>query len=201
MKTARTLTTTALTAGILAGGTMIATAPAQADQAPAAQAPAVQSSAAQAPAAQTGSSETASAQADDRRDAIIDRARTWVDQGVPYDMAAYHPDPEGKNYRTDCSGFVSMAWGLDDSLSTVTLPDVSHEISKDELKPGDILLKGGPGTEGANGHVVIFNGWADDDKTAYHALEENGSLGSVAHEVSYPYDQDDSFVPYRLNGL
>lgn len=34
-----------------------------------------------------------------------------------------------------------------------------------------------------------------------HALEENGSLGSVAHEVSYPYDQDDSFVPYRLNGV
>ena len=191
MKTSRTITTAVLTAGILAGGTMMATAPAQADPAPAAQATA----------GQTDSGKTASTQADDRRAAIIDRAQTWVDQGVPYDMGAYHPDPEGKNYRTDCSGYVSMAWGLDDSLSTVTLPDVSHEISKDELKPGDILLKGGPGTEGANGHVVIFNGWTDDDKTAYHALEENGSLGSVAHDVSYPYDQDDSFVPYRLNGL
>ncbi|WP_152348983.1 NlpC/P60 family protein [Brevibacterium sp. CFH 10365] len=191
MKISRTITTAGLTAGLLVGGTMMATAPAQADPAPAAQATA----------GQADSGTTASTQADERRAAIIDRAQRWVDQGVPYDMGAYHPDPEGKNYRTDCSGFVSMAWGLDDSLSTVTLPDVSHEISKDELKPGDILIKGGPGTEGANGHVVIFNGWADDDKTAYHALEENGSLGSVAHEVSYPYDQDDSFVPYRLNGL
>ncbi|AZU02151.1 cell wall-associated hydrolase [Brevibacterium linens] len=196
MTISRTLTTTVLTAGILVGGTTLATVPAQADQAPAAQAAAAQSSAPQA-----DSGTTASAQADDRRAAIINRAQTWVDQGVPYDMGAYHPEPEGKNYRTDCSGFVSMAWGLDDSLSTVTLPDVSHEISKDELQPGAILLKGGPGTEGANGHVVIFNGWANDDKTAYHALEENGSLGSVAHDVSYPYDQDDSFVPYRLNGL
>ncbi|MGC2938826.1 MULTISPECIES: NlpC/P60 family protein [unclassified Brevibacterium] len=196
MTISRTLTTTVLTAGILAGGTMMTTAPAQADQTPAAQAPAAQSSAAQAE-----SGRTASAQSDDRRDEIISRAQTWVDQGVPYNWDATHPDPQGKQYRMDCSGFVSMAWGLDDSLNTVTLPDVSHKIDKDELKPGDVLMKGGPGTEGANGHVVIFNGWANDDKTAYHALEENGSLGSVAHEVSYPYDQDDSFVPYRLNGL
>ena len=191
MTISRTLTTTVLTAGILAGSTAMAAAPAQADQAPGAQSSA----------AQAESGTTASAQSDDRRDEIISRAQTWVDQGVPYNWDATHPDPQGKQYRMDCSGFVSMAWGLDDSLNTVTLPDVSHKIDKDELKPSDVLMKGGPGTEGANGHVVIFNGWANDDKTAYHALEENGSLGSVAHEVSYPYDQDDSFVPYRLNGL
>lgn len=192
MKISRTLTTTVLTAGILAGGTTLATAPAQADSAPAATAGTE---------AQSTQKQTAETQADDRRDEIISRAQTWVDQGVPYNWDATHPDPQGKQYRMDCSGFVSMAWGLDESLSTVTLPNVAHEIDKDDLKPGDVLMKGGPGTEGANGHVVIFNGWADDDKTAYHALEENGSLGTVAHEVSYPYDQDDSFVPYRLNGL
>jgi hypothetical protein len=191
MKISRIITTTALTAGILAGGTMMAAAPAQADETPAAQSYAEQGE----------SGKSTSAHAEDRRAVIIDRAQTWVDQGVPYDMNGYQSDPQGKNYRTDCSGIVSMAWGLDDSLSTVTLPDVSHKISKDELKPGDILLKGGPGTEGANGHVAIFNGWANDEHTAYHALEENGSLGTVAHDVSYPYDQDDSFVPYRLNGL
>ncbi|UVI36027.1 NlpC/P60 family protein [Brevibacterium spongiae] len=192
MKISRTLTTTVLTAGILAGGTTLATAPAQAESAPA-QAAGTETQGTQ--------KQTAGTQADDRRDEIISRAQTWVDQGVPYNWDATHPDPQGKQYRMDCSGFVSMAWGLDESLNTVTLPNVAHEIDKDELKPGDVLMKGGPGTEGANGHVVIFNGWANDDKTAYHALEENGSLGTVAHEVSYPYDQDDSFVPYRLNGL
>lgn len=200
MKVSRTLTTTVLTAGLLAGGTMMATAPAQADAAPA-HSYAAQGDSGKATTAQSESGQKTSTQADDRRDEIISRAQTWVDQGVPYNWDTTHPDPQGKQYRMDCSGFVSMAWGLDDSLNTVTLPDVSHKIDKDELKPGDVLMKGGPGTEGANGHVVIFNGWANDDKTAYHALEENGSLGSVAHEVSYPYDQDDSFIPYRLNGL
>ncbi len=196
MTISRTLTTAVLTAGILAGGTAITAAPAQADEAPSTQAPA-----AQATSTQTDPSATASTQADTRRDEIISRAQTWVDQGVPYNWDATHPDPQGKQYRMDCSGFVSMAWGLDDSLSTVTLPDVAHEIDKDELKPGDVLMKGGPGTEGANGHVAIFNGWANEEHTAYHGLEEAGSTGTVAREISYPYDQDENFVPYRLNGL
>lgn len=135
------------------------------------------------------------------REEIIRRAQSWVERGVPYSMEAYTTDPNGKMYRTDCSGFVSMAWGLDTSLSTVTLPTVAHPIPKDELQPGDILLKGGPGSEGANGHVVIFNGWTDETHTSYYALEQAGGTGAIARTVSYPYDGDNSYVPYRKNGL
>ena len=135
------------------------------------------------------------------RQEIIERANSWVERGVPYSMEAYTNDPNGKQYRTDCSGFVSMAWGLDNSYSTVTLPQVAHPIPKDELQPGDILLKGGPGSEGANGHVVIFNGWTDDSHTSYYALEEAGGVGATARTISYPYDGDGSYVPFRKNGL
>ncbi|MFB9774999.1 cell wall-associated hydrolase [Brevibacterium otitidis] len=164
--------------------------------APAAQASATPASGADAAAAEQA--ETANA---DRRAEIIDRAQFWVNEGVPYSMEATYPDVNGKHYRTDCSGFVSMAWGLDDSLSTVTLPDVAHEIPMEDLQPGDVLMRGGPGTEGANGHVAIFNGWANEEHTAYHALEQAGGSGAVARDIGYPYDGLDGFVPYRLNGL
>ncbi|SLN00982.1 cell wall-associated hydrolase [Brevibacterium yomogidense] len=137
----------------------------------------------------------------DQRQAIIDRARHWTSQNIAYSMYDYFPDPDGVQYRTDCSGFVSMAWGLDSSLSTVTLPDVAHPIAKEDLQPGDILLKGGPGTAGAAGHVTIFEGWTDESMTSYNGLEQAGATGAVEREIAYPYDQDDSYVPYRLNGL
>lgn len=184
MKVTRTLASTALTVGLVAGGTALVSSPAQA-------------------APEAGSqnqTQTQQTEADTRAE-IIDRAQTWVDQEVPYDMTGYHPDPQGNEYRTDCSGFVSMAWGLEASENTVTLPNFADPIDKEDLKPGDVLMKGGPGTEGANGHVAIFNGWANEDHTAYHGIEEGGSTGTVAREISYPYDQDDAFVPYRLKGL
>lgn len=182
MYVSRALTTSVLAIGLFAGGTALASTPAQGSPA-------------------TSPNSHAQEADDDRRAEIISRAQTWVDQEVPYDMAGYHPDPQGNEYRTDCSGFVSMAWGLDASENTVTLPNFADPIDKDDLKPGDVLMKGGPGTEGANGHVAIFNGWANDEHTAYHGIEEAGSTGTVSREISYPYDHDDAFVPYRLNSL
>lgn len=135
------------------------------------------------------------------RQEMIKRGNNWVERGVPYSQEAYTTDPNGKMYRTDCSGFVSMAWGLDQSYSTVTLPNVAHPISKDELQPGDILLKGGPGTAGDAGHVVMFNGWANESHTEYYLLEQAGGQGAISRKVSYPYGGDSSYVPYRKNGM
>ncbi|WP_309135947.1 hypothetical protein [Brevibacterium oceani] len=83
----------------------------------------------------------------------------------------------------------------------MTLPDFADKIDKEDLRPGDVFMKSGPGTEGANGHVAIFNGRANDEHIAYHGIEEAGSTRTVAREISYPYDQDDAFVPYWLKGL
>lgn len=127
-------------------------------------------------------------------DGIVARAKRWADLRLGYSMSGLH-----EGYRTDCSGLVSMAWGLPPpGLTTVTLPEVSHPIAKDDLRPGDILLNTAPG---AAGHTLIFAGWADESHTRYFAYEESGSKGAHHATVPYPYwPGHGTFRPYRLDG-
>jgi hypothetical protein len=132
------------------------------------------------------------------RSEVIGRAQTWFNPPVPYDM--YGRGPGG--YRADCSAYVSMAWKLPaPGLDTVSMPNVAHRISKDDLKPGDVLLNGGPGTGGVNGHVAIFEKWASADRSSYWAYEQ--APPRTQHRViSYPYDGNDTrFLPYRYNNI
>ncbi|MER5731821.1 VCBS repeat-containing protein [Streptomyces sp. NPDC002138] len=138
------------------------------------------------------------------RSEVIARARTWVDAGVPYSMTSYRSDANGR-YRTDCSGFVSMAWHLASSSAnnwgetTGTLLDFTSSIGKESLKPGDILLNPDPG---ASGHVVVFNGWANAEHTRYDAYEQAGSTGAVHREIPYPYfSGHGTFSPRRYDNI
>lgn len=106
------------------------------------------------------------------RSEILARAQYWVDRKVPYSMSGYTGDPQGRSYRTDCSGFVSMALHLPTSASTVSLPNYLRPITWAELQPGDVVGTLGDGTAGSDGHVVIFNGWADSAHTTMRTLEE-----------------------------
>ncbi|MDA4891935.1 FG-GAP-like repeat-containing protein [Streptomyces sp. MS2A] len=135
---------------------------------------------------------------------VISRAKTWVDAGVPYSMTSYRTDANG-TYRTDCSGFVSMAWHLRSSSAnnygetTGTLLNFTSSIDKNSLKPGDILLNP---AAGANGHVVIFNGWTDSSRTSYDAYEQAGSTGAVHRTIPYPYwSGHGTFSPRRYNNI
>ncbi|WP_143657954.1 C40 family peptidase [Embleya scabrispora] len=123
---------------------------------------------------------------------IVARAKRWADLGLGYSMSGFHD-----GYRTDCSGLVSMAWGLPPpGLTTVTLPEVSHPIGKDDLRPGDILLNTAPG---AAGHTLVFAGWADAAHTRYHAYEESSGKGAHHGTIPYPYwPGHGTFRPYRL---
>lgn len=133
------------------------------------------------------------------RQEILDRARHWSNQGVPYSMQAYTNDANGKSYRTDCSGLVSMALHLPNSESTVTLPGAVHPINKDDLKPGDIVGNLGPGTAGAGGHVMIFNGWVDESRTQFRTIEETPprAVEKVQTWGSAPYTSS----AWRYNNL
>ncbi|MEV7447142.1 FG-GAP-like repeat-containing protein [Streptomyces sp. NPDC091204] len=138
------------------------------------------------------------------RSEVIDRAKSWVAAGVPYSMTSYRSDANGR-YRTDCSGFVSMAWHLASSSAnnygetTGTLLDFTSSISKESLKPGDILLNP---NSGASGHVVIFNGWANAEHTRYDAYEQAGSTGAVHREIPYPYfSGHGTFSPRRYDKI
>jgi hypothetical protein len=120
---------------------------------------------------------------------ICSNAATWLYPPVPYNQQAWY-----NGYRTDCSGYVSMAWGLGASYVTWTLPQVSHRISKDELQAGDILLN-------IDEHVLIFESWANSERTYYNAYEETPPQ-AVYHVVEYPYWSGSGgvYLPYRLNG-
>ncbi|MER7956930.1 hypothetical protein [Streptomyces sp. NPDC096030] len=113
------------------------------------------------------------------REQIIKRAQSWVKQEVPYSQTAWWPDKAtGGPYRQDCSGFVSMAWQLPTSDTTLTLPRRAHPIAVKDLKPGDIL--------NSSGHVILFGAWTDQAKgtfTFYQASRSgypaNKSTGSI----------------------
>lgn len=130
-----------------------------------------------------GPNGTSSYQGEIKRSEIISRGRYWVDQHVPYSMSRNYPDPQGRNYRTDCSGFVSMALHASaPGYNTVSLPSVAEPISWSQLKPGDFVGTLGAGTGGADGHVTLFLSWAGGAQTNYNTLECKGDDGCVQYE-------------------
>jgi hypothetical protein len=97
---------------------------------------------------------------------ILSRAKNWYDRDIPYSQTSTATDVNGRYYRTDCSGFVSMAWHLSSSLTTSTLPDVSTVISKSSLRPGDAL------DNTSDGHVVLFVKWLDKSEGTFSFYQE-----------------------------
>ena len=127
---------------------------------------------------------------------IMQRALAWIQQKVPYSQTSWWVDSEG-SYRQDCSGYVSMAWGLDQAIDfwTGNLGTVSHPISATQLLPGDILL--------SPTHTVLFAGWADGAHTMFDFYEQSHP-GTVAHYVtgaSLAAYLGAGFVPYRYDGV
>ncbi|MFF4114853.1 peptidoglycan-binding protein [Streptomyces sp. NPDC001714] len=131
------------------------------------------------------------------RTQIITRAKTWVTAKVPYSMSLYWTD----GYRQDCSGYVSMAWGLTGNEWTGSLDQFGTKITKEELQPGDILLFHNPDDPEKGSHVVIFGGWTDYTHTSYTVYEQ-----TPPHARSQPtpyayWSNSAKYVPYRYKGL
>ncbi|MEU2584699.1 peptidoglycan-binding protein [Streptomyces avermitilis] len=127
------------------------------------------------------------------RAAIIDRARTWTTAGIPYRMSAYWSD----GYRQDCSGFVSMAWNLGDNEWTDSLDKFGVRISKEEIKPGDILLFHNPDNPEKGSHVVLFGGWTDYTHTENLAYEETPPIARMQATPYAYWSNSDRYVAYR----
>ncbi|MGW0536634.1 peptidoglycan-binding protein [Streptomyces sp. NPDC003032] len=131
------------------------------------------------------------------RSMIIERAMTWVTAKVPYSMEKYWTD----GYRQDCSGFVSMAWNLSGNEWTGTLDKYGVPISKEQLKPGDILLFHNPANPTNGSHVTIFGGWTDSKQTHYIAYEQTRPH---ARRQATPYaywTNADRYLAYRFKGV
>ncbi|MEU6666288.1 peptidoglycan-binding protein [Streptomyces sp. NPDC046727] len=128
---------------------------------------------------------------------IINRAKVWVTAKVPYSMYAFWSD----GYRQDCSGYVSMAWGLPSNEWTGSLDQFGVKITKEELQPGDILLYHNPDNPEKGSHVVIFGGWTDYTHT-YYTVYEQTPPHARRQSTPYPYwSNTTKYVPYRYKGV
>jgi cell wall-associated NlpC family hydrolase len=95
----------------------------------------------------------------------------------------------------DCSAFVSKAWGVS-RHTTDTLSSVAYPISKDELQAGDALnLTTGSDPEG-DGHVRLFDRWANPEHTKMYVYEETPPR-SVHHVINW----DPKYQPMRRNNV
>lgn len=162
------------------------------------------------------------------RSAVISRARTWVLKQVPYSQSRFAtvdgtlvPSTEPTatqrllGYRTDCSGFASMALGFKSakgyplSLSTATLDNVLVRIRKKDLRPGDVILRPKnlilDGKPVLYGHAVVFAYWADAAHTRYVGYHESGSnRGTIRSVIDWGvsgFYSAGGFAPYRYPGI
>jgi hypothetical protein len=131
------------------------------------------------------------------RGEIIERARKWVTEKVPYSMTAYWSD----GYRQDCSGYVSMAWNLPGNEWTGSLGKYGEKITKDELLPGDMLLFHHAADPQGQSHVVLFGGWTDASRTSYLAYEQTRPHTRRATTPYAYWSNSARYVPYRHKGL
>lgn len=136
------------------------------------------------------------------RSQAVARAQDWVNKAVPYSPNGrtspygWWSDTEtGGRYRQDCSGLVSMAWQLPDSLTTNSLPDVSTRISIDSLQPGDAL-------NNITTHTVLFTGWADSSHYTANIIEEWGRSGPTrARTMDRSEMSSRGFLAYRYDQI
>lgn len=129
------------------------------------------------------------------RTEVMKRAKDWWDRKIPYSQSAYAYDiNRGKKYRTDCSGFVSMAWKLTTSRNTSTLDEVATKISWANLKPGDMILR--------NGHVKLFEKWANAAHTSMWIYEEGSTATDMDHEtVSVATLKNGGYAPWKYKKI
>lgn len=139
------------------------------------------------------------------RSEILRRARSWLTPPVPYSMVRYvqhvDPAPPVGGWRTDCSGFVSMAWMLPTSRWTGNLAAVATRIDLDELAPGDMLLYHNPGNPHSGSHVVLFLRWVTVPGADFWIVEQTPPHTREIRWSSTRRRNLSSYKPYRYNGL
>lgn len=130
------------------------------------------------------------------RATVIARAKYWLDIKVPYSQSKYHYDVNhSKAYRQDCSGFVSMAWHLNNSYTTAASGGVvsfAHTISYSQLKPGDTLWH--------VGHMALFHNWANAAHTSMVVWEES-MPGKPALASTWGSSYFHTYTPKAFNNI
>jgi hypothetical protein len=124
---------------------------------------------------------------------MLSRSTTWLQARVPYSQSACHRNQHG-SFRTDCSGYLSMVWGLKHSYTTDTLHQVSHTIARGDLRPGDALNRSGE-------HVAMFLAWEDAAKTRPRVREQAGPDGAPTVERVWSAATANTYTPIRYDNV
>jgi len=95
----------------------------------------------------------------------------------------------------DCSAFVSKVWGVA-RQTTETLGSVAQPIARDDLQAGDALNLTMARDPDGDGHVRLFDRWANPEHTRMYVYEETPPR-SVHHELSW----DPKYQPMRRNNV
>ncbi|GAA2688281.1 MULTISPECIES: hypothetical protein [Actinosynnema] len=110
------------------------------------------------------------------RGGIVTRAEAWLDPPVPFSRTRFHQDSHGI-YRTDDSGYASMAWGLpgmppdrNGGLDGAGLAALGLPTDVTDLLAGDLLVDGE--------RVAVFHEW-DDDRARCWVFELAPDAGTV----------------------
>ncbi len=137
------------------------------------------------------------------RSEVRDRAQFWVDRHVPYSQSAQYGDPQGRLYRTDCSGYVSMAWHLTASENTATLMNFANRLaSYDDLQRGDAVDRTGSDVPWDLQHVALFDHWTDGSHTSLVVYSEPypGKTAEI-ESWSRSYLSDNGYIPIRYKNI
>lgn len=138
------------------------------------------------------------------RRTVILRAYTWhphTKNRVPYSQKRTHG-----GYRTDCSGYVSMALALPKSgPNTVALASSKYSTRikrMSGLLKGDLVID----ATGNNNtrHVVIFEKWVRNKKgkiVGYWAFEQRGHYGTDHRVLTYGLSKGSQYHPYRPRNI
>jgi cell wall-associated NlpC family hydrolase len=163
---------------------------------------------------------------DFKRNAAVERGYRWLTVNPDYSMSAYVNIENSRStgtkdivtaptvgyYRTDCSGFVSYAWGLPGLIqpdgvalhygkanSDGTTTFYSTPLNFYDLMPGDIVVNPLPG---ASGHVILFAAWVDRSNNIflgydqYKWVENDVVKGQGARVQKYQFSTSNGIEGY-----
>ncbi|WMJ87456.1 hypothetical protein [Anaerocolumna sp. MB42-C2] len=96
----------------------------------------------------------------------------------------------------DCSGLVTICWGLTERLLTKTIPVIASPLeTSDLLSPGDLIAL--PGC-----HVMIFTDYVDNTRTNAWIVDASRNTGKVMlRNVFIPDLLEKGYRGYRKNHL
>jgi hypothetical protein len=127
---------------------------------------------------------------------IVSRVQTWhphTAQRIPYSQTGSYG-----GYRTDGSGYASMAIGLPSPGRTsgeLASGQYSRRIAPTELQPGDLIIN--PTGDAGTRQVAIFDAWADGTHTRYWVYQQRRGYGTDHLVLSYALGSNSPYHAFR----